>query len=192
METTTIGFAITGSFCTLSTIIDVIKNLIKEEKYKIIPIFSFNVASQDTRFFKAEDFKNEIKKITDYEPVNSLQTAEPLGPSGVIDVMVVAPCTGNTLAKLANGITDTPVTMAVKSQLRNNNPVVLAISTNDGLGLNLKNIGILLASKNIYFVPFGQDNPEGKPNSLASDYSLIGKTIKEAKNGHQLQPIIQY
>ncbi|MDD2227216.1 MAG: dipicolinate synthase subunit B [Clostridia bacterium] len=191
METTTIGFAITGSFCTLSTIIDVIKNLIKEEKYKIIPIFSFNVASQDTRFFKAEDFKNEIKKITDYEPVNSLQTAEPLGPSGVIDVMVVAPCTGNTLAKLANGITDTPVTMAVKSQLRNNNPVVLAISTNDGLGLNLKNIGILLASKNIYFVPFGQDNPEGKPNSLASDYSLIGKTIKEAKNGHQLQPIIQ-
>lgn len=189
MKNTTIGFAITGSFCTFSTIIEVLKSL-KNEFKRIIPIFSFNVATQDTRFYSVNNFREEIIDITGAEPVDTLQKAEPLGPSGIIDVMVVAPCTGNTLAKLANAITDTPALMAVKSQLRNNKPVVLAISTNDALGLNLKNIGTLLSSKNIYFVPFNQDNPAEKPNSLASDYSLIGKTIMEAKKGVQIQPVI--
>lgn len=186
----TIGFAITGSFCTFSTIIDVISNLVNEEKFNVIPIFSFNTASQDTRFYKAKEFREKIIEITGQEPVSTLQSAEPLGPNKIIDIMVVAPCTGNTLAKLANGITDTPVTMAVKSQFRNNKPVVLAISTNDGLGLNLKNIGVLLASKNVFFVPFKQDNHREKPNSLASNYHLIAKTIQEAKKGCQIQPII--
>ncbi|MDD3397607.1 MAG: dipicolinate synthase subunit B [Clostridia bacterium] len=189
MKDTTIGFAITGSFCTFSTVLDVLKSL-KNEVKRIIPIFSFNVASQDTRFYSAKNFREEIVDITGAEPVDTLQKAEPLGPSGLIDVMVVAPCTGNTLAKLANAITDTPVLMAVKSQLRNNKPVVIAISTNDALGLNLKNIGTLLLSKNIYIVPFKQDNPVDKPNSLASDYTLIGKAIMEAKKGIQLQPVV--
>lgn len=189
MKDTTIGFAITGSFCTFSTVLDVLKSL-KNEVKGIIPIFSFNVASQDTRFYSAKNFREEIVDITGAEPVDTLQKAEPLGPSGLIDVMVVAPCTGNTLAKLANAITDTPVLMAVKSQLRNNKPVVIAISTNDALGLNLKNIGTLLLSKNIYIVPFKQDNPVDKPNSLASDYTLIGKAIMEAKKGIQLQPVV--
>jgi len=189
VKDTTIGFAITGSFCTFSTVLDVLKSL-KNEVKRIIPIFSFNVASQDTRFYSAKNFREEIVDITGAEPVDTLQKAEPLGPSGLIDVMVVAPCTGNTLAKLANAITDTPVLMAVKSQLRNNKPVVIAISTNDALGLNLKNIGTLLLSKNIYIVPFKQDNPVDKPNSLASDYTLIGKAIMEAKKGIQLQPVV--
>jgi len=189
VKDTTIGFAITGSFCTFSTVLDVLKSL-KNEVKGIIPIFSFNVASQDTRFYSAKNFREEIVDITGAEPVDTLQKAEPLGPSGLIDVMVVAPCTGNTLAKLANAITDTPVLMAVKSQLRNNKPVVIAISTNDALGLNLKNIGTLLLSKNIYIVPFKQDNPVDKPNSLASDYTLIGKAIMEAKKGIQLQPVV--
>jgi dipicolinate synthase subunit B len=189
MKNTTIGFAITGSFCTFSTILEILKEL-KEEFFDIIPIFSFNVAKQDTRFFSASEFRKQVVEITGKQPVDTLQLAEPLGPSGKIDVMVVAPCTGNTLAKIANAITDTPVLMAVKSHLRNNKPVVLAISTNDALGLNLKNIGILLATKNIYFVPFNQDNPIGKPNSLSADYTLISKTIMEAKQGRQIQPII--
>lgn len=189
MKNTTIGFAITGSFCTFSTILEVMKSL-KDEVKEIIPIFSFNVANQDTRFYSAKEFRKEIFDITGIEPADTLQKAEPLGPSGKIDVMVVAPCTGNTLSKLVNAITDTPVLMAVKSQLRNNKPVVIALSTNDALGLNLKNIGILMATKNIYFVPFKQDNPTEKPNSLASDYTLINKTIEYAKKGIQIQPVI--
>lgn len=189
MKNTTVGFAITGSFCTFSTVLDVIKSL-KNEVKEIVPIFSFNVANQDTRFYSAKQFREEIVDITGLDPADTLQKAEPLGPSGKIDVMVIAPCTGNTLAKLANAITDTPVLMAVKSQLRNNKPVVIALSTNDALGLNLKNIGTLLATKNIYFVPFKQDNPTEKPNSLASDYTLISKTIEHAQNGIQLQPVI--
>jgi len=189
VKNTTIGFAITGSFCTFSTILEVMKSL-KNEVKQIIPIFSFNVANEDTRFYSAKKFRKEILDITGMEPADTLQKAEPLGPSGKIDIMVVAPCTGNTLAKLANAITDTPVLMAVKSQLRNNKPVVIALSTNDALGLNFKNIGILMATKNIYFVPFKQDNPNGKPNSLASDYSLLHNTIEYAKNGVQIQPVI--
>ena len=189
MKNTTIGFAITGSFCTFSTILEVMKSL-KDEVKEIIPIFSFNVANQDTRFYSAKEFRKEIFDITGIEPADTLQKAEPLGPSGKIDVMVVAPCTGNTLSKLVNAITDTPVLMAVKSQLRNNKPVVIALSTNDALGLNLKNIGILMATKNIYFVPFKQDNPTEKPNSLASDYTLINKTIEYKKKGIKIQPVI--
>ncbi|MDD4110322.1 MAG: dipicolinate synthase subunit B [Clostridia bacterium] len=189
MDKITLGFAITGSFCTFSTVLKEMENLVNLG-YKIIPIFSYNAANLDTRFFKASDFRNEVKRITNNEPVDTIQGAETLGPNNLIDIMVVAPCTGNTLSKIALAITDTPVTMAVKAHLRNNKPVVIAVSTNDALGLNLKNIGTLITTKNIYFVPFEQDNFSKKPNSLISNYSLIGKTIEKVKEGVQLQPVI--
>lgn len=190
MKKTTIGWAITGSFCTFDTILEEMEKMVKQG-YDIIPIFSYNTATLDTRFFKASDFRQRVVELTGKEPIDTLQTAEPLGPSGLVDVMLVAPCTGNTLAKLANAITDTPVTMAVKAHLRNGKPVVLAISTNDGLGLNAKNLGVLLAAKNVYFVPFSQDNAIGKPTSIIAEYGLIGETIEEAKIGKQIQPILQ-
>lgn len=185
----TIGFAITGSFCTLETILTEMENLTKLG-YNLIPIFSFNVAKEDTRYFLAKDFREKVIKITGKEPIDTLQLAEPLGPSGIIDAMVVAPTTGNTLAKLANAITDTPVLMAVKSQLRNHRPVILAISTNDALGLNMSNLARLMSTKDIYFVPFGQDNPDKKPKSCIADYSLIAKTVESALTGKQLQPVL--
>lgn len=190
LKKTTVALAITGSFCTFDRILQEIKVLVNKG-YDVVPIFSFNVASLDTRFFKAKDFREEVIKLTGKVPIDSLQTAEPLGPSGIVDVMVVAPCTGNTMAKLANAVTDTPVTMAVKAHLRNNKPVVLAISTNDALGLNAKNLGVLLSAKNIYFVPFSQDNPHSKPTSIIADYSLIGATIESALQGKQIQPVLK-
>ena len=145
---------------------------------------------QETRFYKAKDFIFDVEQITKHKVVTTLQDAEPLGPSGKIDVMVVAPCTGNTLSKIANAITDTPVTMAVKAHLRNNKPVVIGISTNDALGLNLKNIGTLMNAKNIYFVPYLQDNIEGKPNSLIAQFDLISSTVQSALQGKQIQPVL--
>lgn len=186
----TLGFAITGSFCTFKKILVVMQNLV-DEGYKLIPIFSFNAATQDTMFYEAAKFKKEVEEITGEKIVETLQDAEPLGPSGKIEVMVVAPCTGNTLAKIANAITDTPVTMSVKAHLRNNNPIVIAISTNDALGLNLKNIGTLMSTKNIFLVPYSQDNFEGKPNSLVADFNMIKDTVEMAKLGRQIQPVIK-
>jgi dipicolinate synthase subunit B len=188
-ENINLGFAITGSFCTFSVVLEEMKKL-TNLGYKIIPIFSYNTRDLDTRFFKATDFREEVKKITNYEPIDTIQGAETIGPNNLVDVMVVAPCTGNTLSKIAMAVTDTPVTMAVKAHLRNNKPVVIALSTNDALGLNLKNIGTLLTTKNIYFVPFEQDNYSKKPNSIISKYSLIERTIEKAKEGIQIQPII--
>jgi len=190
LKKTTIGWAVTGSFCTFDRILVEMEKLVKEG-YDIIPIFSFNTANLDTRFFKASDFKNKVAEITGKQPIDTLQTAEPLGPSGAVDIMLVAPCTGNTLAKLANAITDTPVTMAVKAHLRNGKPVALAISTNDGLGLNAKNLGVMMAARNVYFVPYSQDNAISKPTSIIAEYGLIGKTIEEATIGKQIQPILQ-
>ncbi len=184
----TIGFCITGSFCTFEIVLKEMEKLVKD--YNIIPIFSFNTALLDTRFFKAKDFRAKVKEITGKEPVDTLVTAEPLGPSGLIDIMVVAPCTGNTLAKLANAVTDTPVLMAVKSHLRNNKPIVIALSTNDALGLNMVNLGKLMHSKNIFFVPLGQDNAEKKPNSIIADYGKIQETIENAIVGKQIQPLL--
>ncbi len=184
-----IGLCLCGSFCTFSQVVEEIRNL-KERGYNIYPIMSYNAESMDTRFGTAEHFRNEIMDITGNKIISSIKEAEPIGPGKYIDVMVVAPCTGNTLAKLNNGITDTPVTMACKAHLRNNRPLVLAISTNDALGVSLKNIGGLMIRKNIYFVPFGQDNYEKKPLSMIADFGKIEDTIKCAVEGKQIQPIL--
>jgi len=189
-KTINVGFAITGSFCTFGRILDELRFLTEEKKWDVTPIFSFTTAKTDTRFGKASDFRERVKEITGKEPIDSLVSAEPLGPKGLIDVIIVAPCTGNTLAKIAQAITDTPVTMAVKAHLRNDKPVVIALSSNDLLGLNLQNVGALLPVKNIFFVPFGQDDIFKKPKSLISDYSLIADTVEHALSGKQIQPLL--
>ena len=183
------GFAVTGSFCTFDRILEELK-IITAKGFNVIPIFSFSTDLTDTRFGTAASFRQKVKEITKKEPIDSLVLAEPLGPKGLLDIIVIAPCTGNTLAKIARAITDTPVTMAVKAHLRNDKPVVIALSSNDLLGLNLQNVGALLPVKNIYFVPFGQDDCIKKPKSLISDYSLILKTVESAMQGKQLQPLL--
>ncbi|MCR4434328.1 MAG: dipicolinate synthase subunit B [Clostridiales bacterium] len=189
LEGIRIGFALTGSFCTFDKIIPEIKKIV-DEGADVFPIMSESVKNLDTRFGTAEEWKAKIKSITGKEIISSIVEAEPIGPKSLLDIVVVAPCTGNTLAKLANAITDTPVTMACKANLRNGKPIVLSVSTNDGLGANAKNIGLLLNMKNIYFVPFGQDSPQSKPNSLLSKNELMIPTILEALKGKQIQPLL--
>lgn len=184
-----IGFALTGSHCTMSEVITVLKQL-KEEGADITPIISYAIDQNDTRFGTADYWKTTLKEITGKEPLRSIAQVEPIGPKRTIDCLVIAPCTGNTLAKLANGIADTPVLMAAKAHLRNLRPVVIAVSSNDGLGINAKNIGILLAIKNVYLVPFGQDSPYKKANSLVAHMHKIPDTIIAACQGKQLQPLL--
>ncbi len=185
----TVGVGVTGSFCTFKRIINVFTQL-SEAGANIVPVFSDIVAATDNRFMNALEFRNKIVGITGREPITSITDAEPIGPNGYLDVMLIAPCTGNTIAKLANGITDSPVLMAAKAHLRNQKPLILSISTNDALGINLKNIGLLMNMKNIYLVPFGQDNYKKKPNSLISDTSKIQDTIICALDTKQFQPVI--
>lgn len=184
-----IGYALTGSFCTLEDALKEMQTL-KEAGAVITPIVSFAVASIDTRFGTAKYFHDRIVEITGREPIATIEDAEPIGPKKLLDVIVISPCTGNTLAKLANAVTDTPVTMATKGHLRNKRPVVIAISTNDGLSANAKNLGLLLNTRNVYFVPFGQDNPVHKSNSLIADYTKLLPTIEQAVLGEQIQPIL--
>jgi len=184
-----IGFAITGSFCTLQQIVSQIANLVNLGA-DILPIISYNIDTTDTRFMIANDLKNIIFEITGKHPIHTIKDAEPIGPKQLLDALIIAPCTGNTLSKLANGITDTPVLMAAKSHLRNNRSVILAVATNDGLGNNAKNIGMLLNLKNIYFVPFGQDDPYTKNNSLLAKMDLIARTVELALESKQIQPIL--
>ncbi|CCO09408.1 dipicolinate synthase subunit B [Desulforamulus hydrothermalis] len=184
-----IGFALTGSHCTLDEVMPRIQELV-DQGAEVLPIVSYAVDTMDTRFGTVQKWRDLLKQITGKEPINSISGAEPVGPDKLVDVVVIAPCTGNTMAKLANGITDTPVLMAAKAHLRNQRPVVLAISTNDGLGINAKNLGLLLNTKNVYMVPFGQDSPTGKPNSLKSRMDLIIDTIEQALQGKQIQPIL--
>ncbi len=184
-----IGFVLTGSFCTFSKVIPKIKEL-KKLKAEIIPIMSFNSYNLDTKFGKAEDFIKEIEEITGNEIIHTIQEAEPIGPKHLTDIMIVAPASGNTMAKLASDIIDTSALMAVKSHLRNNLPVVIAPSTNNGLGAAAINIGNLLNRKNYYFVPFRQDNPITKPCSIVFDSEYIIKTIEYALDGEQIEPII--
>lgn len=184
-----IGFAITGSPCNFSKVFPEIEKLAKEGA-DIYPILSEAAATFDTRFGKADEWKEKFKNIAGKELIETIVEAEPVGPELNLDILVVVPCTGNTAGKLANGITDTPVTMAVKAHLRNNKPVVLAIATNDGLGASAKNIGLLINMKNIYFVPFGQDNPEWKPKSLVAKFHELKSTIEEALVGNQIQPVL--
>lgn len=185
-----IGFAITGSFCTFEKILQELQRL-KEAQANIIPIFSFNAAAMDTRFGRAADFVEKVTAITGNQPVLTIAEAEPLGPQEALDILLIAPCTGNTLGKLSNAITDTPVLMAAKAHLRNNKPLVISISSNDALGLNLENIGRLMNTKGIYFVPFGQDAHLQKPKSMIARVELILPTLEQALEGRQLQPILQ-
>jgi len=184
-----VGFALTGSFCTLNEVVEQIKRLI-EEGAEIVPVVSREVATTDTRFGTAAYWKKLLRDLTGREVIDTIVGAEPIGPKKLLDVLVVAPCTGNTLAKLANAITDGPVLMAIKAQLRNQWPVVLAIATNDGLGMNARNLGVLLNAKNVYMVPFGQDSPAGKPNSLVARMDLLVETILHALEGKQIQPVV--
>lgn len=184
-----VGFALTGSHCCLDQVMPQVRRVV-DEGAEVFPIISGSVDSTDTKYGTSEKWKNILKEMAGREAINTIVGAEPIGPQKLLDVVLVAPCSGNTLAKLANGITDTAVLMAVKAQLRNQRPVVLAVSTNDGLSMNAKNIGLLLNVKNIYMVPFGQDNPAGKPNSLMAKWDLITDTIVEALKGRQYQPIL--
>ena len=184
-----IGFALTGSFCTFSKTLPIIKELVKEGA-SVIPIMSYNAYELDTKFGKAEDFRNQIKEITGKEIIHTIQGAEPIGPKKMTDIMIIAPTTGNTIAKLTNGITDTPVTMAVKSSLRIGIPIVLALATNDALAASAQNIGKLLNNKNFYFVPMKQDDFEKKPTSIVADFTMIPTTIESALKKQQIQPIL--
>lgn len=186
----TVGFAITGSFCTYEKIKGVVRGLV-EDNNRVIPIFSQAAQTVNCRFGNAREFIIEIQGITGERGIFSIQEAEPIGPKGYLDVLVIAPCTGNTMAKLCTGITDSPVLMAAKAHMRNEKPVVISVSTNDALGANLKNIGELMNMKNIYFVPFGQDDYEKKPKSMIAHVEKIPETMEEAMKGRQLQPVIQ-
>jgi len=189
MEGKRLGFALCGSFCTFSEVFPVMRQL-SELGYTLIPIMSEYAASEDTRFGSTESIKNEITQICGHNIVSTISGSEPFGSAEPLDMLLIAPCTGNTLGKLSCGITDTAVTMAAKAHLRNSRPLVLAISTNDALSASAKNIGELLNRKNVYFVPFRQDAPSKKPFSCASNFSLIPETIAEAALGRQLQPIL--
>ena len=184
-----IGFVLTGSFCTFKVVIPIIKELI-EKGAEVIPIMSFNSYNLDTKFGKAKDFIEEIEGYTSKKIIHTIEDSEPIGPKKMTDILIIAPCSGNTMAKLANDIIDTPATMSAKSHLRNNLPIVIAPSTNNGLSGNAENIGRLLNRKNYYFVPFRQDNPITKPRSIVFDYSYIIKTIEYALNNQQINPIL--
>ena len=183
-----IGFVLTGSFCTFKHTIPQIKKIV-EEGGIVIPIMSRNAYNMDTKFGTAQEFIKEIEEITNKEIIHTIQGAEPIGPKGLTDILIIAPATGNTIGKLANGITDDVGTMATKSHLRNNNPVVIAISTNDGLAGSAENIGKLLNRNNYFFVPFRQDNPITKPRSLVFDPKYIIPTLEKALEKEQVQPI---
>ena len=183
-----LGFAVCGSFCTFKRVLEELEKLAKE--YDITPIMSSGAAFTDTRFGKAEDLRRRITEICGKEPITTIAGAEPIGPQALLDVLVIEPCTGNTLGKLANGITDTAVTMAAKAHLRNGRPVVLAVSTNDALGASARNIGTLMNAKNIYFLPMRQDAPQGKPASVVANFAKTGAAIKAALEGKQVQPVL--
>lgn len=184
----TIGFAFCGSFCTFSQVFPVMEELTRQ--HKVFPIFSFNAASIDSRFGKAEDFLRRAEALCGTAPIQTIAGAEPIGPKKLLDVLIIAPCTGNTLSKLAHSVADTPVTMAAKSHLRNGRPVIVAASTNDGLAGACENLGRLLVRKHYYFVPFGQDDPITKPASLVADFSRIPQTLAAAMEGRQIQPLL--
>lgn len=185
----TVGIAITGSFCTFDKVLKEIE-VLKEEGADLIPIFSDHAAGLDNRFWKAEEYRKKIQEITEHQGIFTIPEAEPIGPKAYLDVLLIAPCTGNTLAKLCNGITDTAVLMAAKAHLRNGKPLVISVSTNDALGINFKNIGALMTMKNIYFVPFGQDDCVKKPNSMIAKVDLIEDTLLAAMEGKQIQPVL--
>ena len=189
MEKIKIGYAFCGSFCTIKESVAALRRLAQMD-YNIMPIMSSIVYSTDTRFGKAKDLIGEVEDICSTKIIHDITSAEPIGPKNLLDLIVVAPCTGNTIAKTALGVTDTSVTMAVKAHLRNDKPVVLGIATNDALGATAKNLGLLHNTKNIFFVPYRQDDPHSKHNSLVCDFSLIPETVEKALKREQIQPVI--
>ena len=184
-----IGYAFCGSFCTIAKSMKILRELAAEGN-EIQPIVSENVYTTDTRFGKAADVIAEMESVCGRSVIHSIVEAEPIGPRGYLDVLIIAPCTGNTLAKIACGITDTPVTMAAKAQLRAGKPVVIGLASNDAMAANLANIAKLTVRKNIYFVPYRQDDPMGKNNSLVCDFEKIPETVEFALKGEQIQPVI--
>ena len=189
MDSIKVGFAFCGSFCTYAKALETLER-VKARYGDVTPIVSPSGVDIDTRFGNAHDHLREMERICSKRVIDSIAKAEPIGPKGLLDVLVICPCTGNTLGKLACGITDTAVTMAAKAHLRNGAPVVLAVATNDGLAASARNIGALLDKKNVYFVPFRQDDPAEKPTSLVADFSLVPETIDAALRGEQLQPVL--
>ena len=183
-----IGFAFCGSFCNHPELLKLYEDIARE--HEIVPILSENAAKYSTRFGTAEDFVTRVEALAGRKAVRNIVEAEPLGPQGAMEVLVIAPCTGNTLGKLANGIADSPVSFACKAHLRNGRPVLLAVSTNDGLSGSAANLGALLARRHFYFVPFGQDSPTGKPASLVAHFSLLPEAAEAALHGEQLQPLL--
>ena len=185
----TVAVALCGSFCTFEAVLPQVERLV-QLGYRVLPVMSFNAAGVDTRFGTAQSWRQRLEKATGHAPLVTLQEVEPLGPKHMADAMIVAPCTGTTLAKLALGISDTPVTLGVKSMLRGNRPILLAPSTNDGLGASAQHIGTLLNRRNYYFVPFAQDDYLHKPHSLKSDFDLLPDALASALRGRQLQPVL--
>ena len=180
-----IGYAFCGSFCTLSASLAELSRLV-EKGYDVLPIMSRNVRELDTRFFAAEDFYKKVVEITGRKPICTIEDAEPLGPKVKLDLLIICPCTGNTLAKLAAGITDTPVCMASKAHLRSDRPLLIALSSNDAMSANMKNIAALIEKKNVFFVPMKQDDPKNKPHSLVAELSLLGDAMNAAMQGKQI------
>ncbi len=189
MNKLNIGFALCGSFCTFNKVIDELQEL-KSKGHNIFPIMSYNAYSTDTRFGKAGFFRDKIEEICLNPIISTIAAAEPIGPKKLLDILIIEPCTGNTLSKLANGIADTPVTLAAKSHLRNMRPLLIAVSTNDALSGAAKNIGNLMNYKNIYFVPYKQDDHINKPNSIVADFSLTEDAMNKALENIQIQPVI--
>lgn len=190
MSKETVGFALCGSFCTFKKVIPQMKKLVNEG-YRVIPIMSHTAYTTDTRFGKSREINEEIEQICGEKIIYTISGAEPVGPKELLDVLVIAPCTGNTLGKLSNGISDTSVTLATKAHLRNQRPVIIAVSTNDALGTSARNIGTLMNSKNIYFVPMRQDDHINKPNSIVADFDYITDTVREVlATNSQPQPML--
>lgn len=189
MEQRKVGFAFCGSFCTYDRAMRALEQ-VKARFGDVTPIVSEASAATDTRFGPAHEFMREMERICDKRVIDTMVKAEPIGPQKLLDVLVICPCTGNTLAKLAGGITDSTVTLAAKAHLRNGRPLVLCPATNDALAASAKNIGALLDKKNVYFVPFRQDDPQGKPTSVVADFSLVPDAIAAALEGRQLQPLL--
>ena len=189
MDKIRLGFAMTGSFCTFEAVFEAMADICTE-KFELIPILSENTMLRDTRFMTRDEILRRLSLITSATPITTISAAEPIGPKKLLDALVIAPCTGNTLAKLALGVTDTSVTMAAKAHLRNERPLIVAPSSNDALAANLKNIGLLLNTRNVYFVPFSQDDPENKHRSVVAKFDMIEQTVESALEGIQIQPIL--
>jgi len=188
MDKLTVGFAICGSFCTFEKMIKQIEFLVKKN-IDVVPIMSFNAYSTDTRFGNASEHIEKIEELCNHSVISTIKDAEPIGPKKLLDILIIEPCTGNTIAKLSSGITDTPVTLAAKAHLRNERPLLIAVSTNDALSGSASNIGKLMNYKNIYFVPMKQDDPINKPRSVVADFSKTYDAMLYALEGKQIQPL---